>query len=63
MIVFRAKPVASATQVTPPQPKSVASLAAHWRRIRSSINCESDRYLSRIRLMIAVSCVTSYSCQ
>src|ERR1022692_1286078 len=63
MIVFRAKPVATATEVTPPQPKSEASVAAHCRRIRSSIKSESDRYLSRILLMIAVSCVTSYSPQ
>src|SRR5207247_9984444 len=60
-IVFRAKPVASATEVAPPQPKSDASVAAHCRRIRSSIRSESERYLRRIRLMLAVSCVNSYS--
>src|SRR5438552_15340233 len=60
MIVFRAKPVASATEVTPPQPKADASVAAHCRRIRSSIRSESERYLSRIRLMVAVSRVNSY---
>lgn len=61
MIVFRANPVASATEVTPPQPRSDASVAAHCRRIRSSISPESERYLSRIRLMIVVSCVNPYS--
>src|ERR1035441_8842522 len=61
MMVFRAKPVARATDVTPPQPKSSASLAAHCRRIRSSISPDNDLYLFRIRLMMALSCVKACS--
>src|SRR5260221_5390586 len=54
MMVFRAKPVASATVVIPPQPRSEASVAAHCRRIRSSITCSSNLYLIRIRLIVAL---------
>src|ERR1019366_4929380 len=61
MMVFRAKPVARATAVTPPQPISSASLAAHCRRIRSSISPDSDLYLFRMRLMMALSCVKACS--
>ena len=36
-MVVRDKPVALATQLMPPQANSMASAAAHWRRMRSSI--------------------------
>src|SRR3974377_1890711 len=53
-MVFRANPVASDTVVIPPQPRSEASVAAHCRRIRSSIMSASNLYLIRIRLIVAL---------
>ena len=42
-MVLREMPVAVLTALTPPQPKACASVAAHWRRTRWSINGESMR--------------------
>ena len=48
-MVGRDKPVARATRLTPPQPASRASTAAHWRRRRSSISHTRAQYLRRMR--------------
>ena len=48
-MVGRDEPVARATRLTPPQPASRASTAAHWRRRRSSISHTKARYLRRMR--------------
>src|SRR5687768_6780054 len=60
-MVLRARPVALETKLTPPQPRLIASLAAHWRRIRSSISGVSDRYFCRIRSAVVTSCTGSLS--
>jgi hypothetical protein len=56
-IVLRAKPVAVATRVTPPQPRAKASVAAHCRRILSSIRGASARYFCRIASTMVVSSI------
>jgi len=55
VIVVRHSPLARATAVTPPLPKSRASAAAHWRRRRSSISGSSARNLRRMRSTLEVS--------
>jgi len=55
-IVLRARPVASETADTPPQPIAVASVAAHCRRERSSNRESSALYFLRI-------CSTSSLCR
>ncbi len=57
MIVVRDNPLAWATRVTPPQPSSRASAAAHCLRIRSSISGASVQYIRRIRSIARASCI------
>ena len=57
VIVFLAKPVATATVETPPQPNAIASVAAHCLRIRSSIIGDKARNFSRTRSVVVASCM------
>ena len=59
--MLRANPVAVETADTPPQPKAIASVAAQWRRIRSSIMGTNAEYFTRIRSIVAASCMTARS--
>ena len=56
-----ARPVAADTHDTPPHPRAQASAAAHWRRTRSSITGERDRYFCRIRSATIPSCMLASS--
>lgn len=50
--VVRDRPVAWATRVRPPRGKARASLAAHWRRLRSVMTGRSNSNFYRIVAMI-----------
>ncbi len=56
-IVLRLRPVATATDVTPPQPSDKASVAAHRRRIRSVIAGQRESYVCRIHSTTDASCI------
>ena len=56
-----AKPVAIETADTPPQPSTIAFVAAQWRRIHSSITGTNAAYLTRIRSTVAASCMPTNS--